>query len=230
MPTVAELYKLLREEAAPHIERRKQKTYGPDGRRWGPHGEEAGAEGQIALAIWHGGRPDFRNFIYGDGGVDVYLLLLIDGVPRWVAIDAKGVWKTPRELPIPSQGDFKVNPRTIYVQSYRPPGQNENANAIEKGPWPLNGWIWGHEVMKYPIKPYAGNDRLTHVVPSLAASSHLHPMDELKAIYLDQWRWRGCQQEPAVYCSEPKSEPKMESVHNPFRGTVAGATSWGSMS
>jgi hypothetical protein len=176
-------------------------------------------EGQGSLACATGSEIQMIDFAQGgDGGVDVWLLLYFNGEYQWIKVDAKGVWNKPVYMLIPTRdlvhrvepltldpigGRLQVGAvvaNTIYVQSYRHRGQDENENNIDLGPWPINGWAWGHEVMKYPADWYKNNNRYVHMVPSWGDESVLHPMEELMAMYCDRWRIQNLRERIAIYC------------------------------
>jgi hypothetical protein len=185
-----ERYRELRAQAQVHIAERLKakpegKDYGPDGHVWGTHSMEAATEGEIAICMFFGGKPNFRLLLYGDGGSDIFpLFRMADGRERFIKVNVKGVWKRPNVLPVGSRGDYVYDPNTIYAQAYRHPGQGPDNNDIELGPWPLNGWMWGYHVMQYPVRNWGG--RWNHEVPSREPNLLL-PMDELMMNYCGRW-------------------------------------------
>lgn len=205
-----------------HAAQRMALNYGPGGRRWGEHYEIAGIETEASLAIATGSEVKMEFYEHGgDGGVDKWLWLQPGQLfceRKWVRADAKGVWKTPKFMLIPTRdlvhrtqpltldpinGVLQVGavrPDTIYIQGYRPPGQGKDENNI--GPWPLNGFAWGHKVMQYPAAWYWDNNRYVHMVPSLGPESVLHPIEELIAMYCDRWRHPFGPPQLAEYCDD----------------------------
>jgi len=195
--------------------------YGGAGRYWGPHREQAGVEGQGSLAVRTGSEIQYIDpqEKRGDGGVDLWPLMNTGSECQFFRADAKGVWKKPVYLLIPTRdlvikeerridpinGKLQpgaVRPDTIYIQFYRHPGQDENENNIELGPWPCNGFAWGHEVMKYPAEWYDGNSGYVHVVPSWGERSVLHPWEEFMAMYCNRWRIQNFRERIAIYCED----------------------------
>jgi len=194
--TTRERYKQLNEEALGHIEKRKQRglDYGPGGRVWSVHNLEAQAQGEIGMALPFGSNPDFRGIMHPDGGADNNYFLYVPKRPDFYKMDAKGVWKNPNFLVV---GIGYVRPNTAYMQFYRPNGWTWESDF----PWPCNGWMWGHEVMTYPVEDFWGGGRLGHVVPSREPNK-LHLLEELLAMYGHRWFHGGLRKRWAIYCED----------------------------
>ena len=194
--TDEEWYQLWKPRLVEHAKKRREKNYGPQMQRWGQHQEQAAVEGEAALARrLLGGEPDLRFFERGDGGVDNLGRFGIDGVDRWITLNAKAVWKRPVYLLVRSLQEEMVNgvmrpqvghvrPDVYYVLSGRPPRQGEEGNDFL---WPLHGFMRGDKVMTYPADYFMGNASHVHIVPA----EELSPMSELEAVYRGWWCHRG---------------------------------------
>jgi len=206
--TRAEWYRRLKPALIEHAAQRLQRNYGPGGRRWGEHTEEAAAEGEAAFAELMGGEPDLNLYDYGDGGKDQLVLCRRYKEDKLIMVDVKGVWKTPHYLVVPSQEHLiagrpqigVVRPDKLYVLTSRPPGQGPDGNEFI---WDVHGCMWGDRVMTYPADFFMGNDKHTHMVPR----EELRPMAEFMAMYLDRWCDRWGRMHPAAFCDD-----------NPYRG------------
>jgi hypothetical protein len=160
---------------------------------WRPDPNRPGMKGELALAEFFGAVPDLRDRPQGDNNIDLEVLLMIDGVKRWIEIDAKGS-PTPYHLIVAPKGLAR---HRIYVLAGPVNHLYVNTGHLNTVPgvgylYDCLGWQWGHEMLQQPLMSF-GYGASKHA----KLQGHLHTMAELKSMYVGQWRHHGCEPRPA---------------------------------
>jgi hypothetical protein len=148
-------------------------------RAWNTDSHGVALVSELAFARMHGAKPDTRCFRKNDGNIDIELLLSWSrGEKEWGEFDIKSAVKTAHSMPVNIK---HVQPQRIYVMA-----QHHDHEDFWKCSAEMLGWLFGREVVKYPIAyQWMNNDKDVHLVPV----GKLRGMDELKAAYHGRWRW-----------------------------------------
>jgi hypothetical protein len=147
-------------------------------------------KGELANAEFWGGIPDLRNRPKGDNKIDLEVLLTIG----WTITDAKGS-PMPRSLIVGRD----ALPDAIYVLCGPVNHLYVNTGHLNTVPgigylYDCLGWQWGHEMLQQSL------EQMPHSEPKHTKLAwQLRPMDELKAMYLGQWRHHGREPQPAKH-------------------------------
>lgn len=162
--------------------------------------------GELALAMFGGALPDLRNRPGGDDKIDQEFWLQIDGGNQWTPIDAKG---SPTPIHLIVKPD-RLEPQWIYVlcgpssQLYIHTGFLPYIKGIGHL-YDCLGWAWGYEMAQMPLKQFRYDAPPAHA----KLQSQLHQMNELKEMYLGQWRHHTLEAQPseAWDLSETSDDP-----------------------
>ena len=160
-----------------HLNERRAQNYQTT-RNWNPDPDKIGMIGERKLAEFFGGEPDLRNRPGGDDGIDLEVMLNLDGPDEWFEIDAKTA-NIPKWLLVNRD---KIVPHRLYVLC-GPRGAD----------WACLRWERGDKMMLEPTHAWSGNDAIVH----FKEQYRLQPMETLKECYRGWWRHHGLEAKPA---------------------------------
>lgn len=142
-------------------------------RLWHPDSHLLGLAGNIALNDLYGAQLDTRIRLGGDGGVDAYPFMRITGKFEWIKQDvkcatfAKELWTGGVNEKSPTRPDH------LYVLA-------QHLGRLDAR---LEGWEWGHEMLK--IEPQLKGGKWNHTKSKFL----LRPISELEEYYCKRWKW-----------------------------------------